>query len=153
MTNLISEPFVGRSFELGVRDCYSLCVSFYKENFDIDMPPIARPRDWEADKIDLISNFYKMCGLEKVDAEENWPPRPADMLAVTLGGRTPNHLLVYLGENKLLHHPVQQLSKIEMMRPVWRRFTSFILRHPSVPDLTPQKPTAFLEDILNEKFI
>ena len=149
---LISEPFEGKSFNLGVQDCFSLSIDFFKENFNIVIPNISRPHDWDADKLDLINDFYHLSGFKKIDAEAEWPPRPADVLVTTISGSNPNHLVIYLGSNEILHHPNNQLSKKEMMRPVWKRFTSYILRHPDVPDLSVTKPLIKLEDILDERF-
>lgn len=144
---------LGKEFDLGTQDCFRMCGDFFYDNFGIQIPNIARPHDWEADGLDLINEFYHLSGFKKIDAEENWPPRPADVLVTTVGGRTPNHLVIYLGGNKMIHHQRNRLSNEETMRPVWRRFTSFILRHPDVPDMTVKKPIMNLEDILSEKFI
>lgn len=150
---MIYEPFIGKKFELGRQDCFTLCSDFYRENFGISFPNIARPHDWSADKLDLISDFHKLCGFDKLDNEEHWPPRPADILATVTGSSNPNHLVIYLGGNEILHHKYMGISSKEPMRPVWKRFTSYILRHPDVPNMIPQKPLIKLEDILNERFI
>lgn len=151
--NLVYENLVGKSFSLGKQDCFSLTIDFFKQNFDIEIPNIARPADWKPDEVDLISQFYHLSGFEKLDVEETWPPRPADVLVTTIGGSNPNHLVIYLGGNQIIHHKQYSISSVETMRPIWKRVTSYILRHPDVPDLTPVKPTMKLEDILNEKFI
>lgn len=146
--NLLLKPF-----QLGSQDCFKLTIDFFKQNFDIDIPSIARPADWNPDKLDLISQFYPLSGFKKLDVEENWPPRPADVLVTTIGGRNPSHLVIYVGENKIVHHKQHQFSSEEIMRPIWKKVTSYILRHPDVPDLTPQKPTIHLQDLLNDRFI
>lgn len=144
---------IGKQFDLGTQDCFNLTMDFFLDNFDIKIPNIARPHDWEADGLDLINSFYHLSGFKKFDAEDNWPPRPADVLVTTVGGRTPNHLVIYLGGNKIIHHQRGRLSNEETMRPVWRRFTSFILRHPDVPHIGNERPILQLEDILNDRFI
>lgn len=136
-----NQGIVGVPFDMGREDCYEVCRKFFHRNFGIELPPYARPNDWSADKDNLIDNLYSDAGFEKLDVDENWPPRPADVLATVVGGSRPNHLVIYLGGNEILHHKYGALSCQETMRPAWKRYTSFILRHPQVPDLTPKKPT------------
>lgn len=147
------EHLLHKKFQLGVQDCFTMCRNFYKDNFSIDMPDIARPNNWEADNLDLINKFYHLTGFKKLDLEENWPPRPGDVLVTTIGGSTPNHLVICLDSNLIMHHQYMTMSRKELMRPVWKRFTSFILRHPDVPDLRPEKPKVVLEEMLLEKYI
>lgn len=147
------ESLIGKPFMLGEQDCFSLCIDFFDQNFAIKIPNISRPHDWQADKLDLINDFYHLSGFKQLDSEADWPPRIGDVLVTTIHGTNPNHLVVYLGSNEILHHPMHQLSRKESMRPVWRRFTSYILRHPDVPDLRVEKPLVQLEDILSERFI
>ena len=144
---------LGKQFDLGVQDCFQMCRDFFKDNFDIDIPDISRPHDWKADDLDLIGDFYHLTGFEKIDSEEEWPPHPADVLVVTLGGSTPNHLAIYVDNNEIIDHRTNRLSTKETLRPVWRRYTSYILRHPNVPDMRVEKPLVNLEDILRDRFI
>lgn len=145
---------LGKSFELGVQDCFQLCRDFYLNNFGIEIPNISRPQDWEADTYDLIGNHYQLSGFEKIDSEEpRWPPRTGDVLVTTIGGSIPNHLVIYVGDNKIIHHRRFGLSSEEPLKPIWRRVTSYILRHPSVPVDLDTKPKIHLKDILDAKFI
>lgn len=153
MSTFDTEQFEGKPFKLGTQDCFSLVQDFFKHFFSIEMPDIARPNDWEPAKDNLIDKHYALTGFEKLDVDENWPPRPADVLVTTVGGSVPNHLVVYLGQNEILHHKAYALSSRETMRPVWKRYTSYILRHPLVPDLTEQKPTMTLQEVYDEKLV
>ena len=143
---------LGKQFDLGRQDCFQMCIDFFDENFNIKIPNIARPHDWDPNKLDLIGDFYHISGFEKIEKDE-WPPRPADVLVTTVGGRNPNHLLIYLGGNEFIHHQTGKLSTQEVLRPAWRRFTSYILRHPDVPDMTPEKPLLDLRELMHDRFI
>lgn len=143
----------GKAFDLGKQDCFTIVRDFYKLNFGIDMPNFARPNDWDAEKDDIIGKSYEAAGFEKLDVDDNWPPRPADLLVCTLGGSVPNHLVIFLGGNEILHHKVHMMSSKELMRPAWKRYTSFILRHPQVPDLTEKKPTMELMEAYRENLV
>ena len=147
MFNFDTSPLEGKPFDLGRQDCFTAVRDFYKLFFDIDMPNFARPNDWDAEKDNMIDNLYKEAGFEKLDVEETWPPHPADLLACTVGGSVPNHLVIFLGANEIFHHKVGMFSLRETMRPAWKRYTSYILRHPQVPDMSQKKPTLTLTEV------
>ena len=147
MSNFETASLEGKFFLLGKQDCFSIVHDFYDINFGIKMPDFSRPNDWVADKDDLIGKYWPLAGFEQLDVDENWPPRPADLMVCTVGGSTPNHLVIFLGGNEILHHKVNMLSAKELMRPAWRRYTSYILRHPDVPDTTERKPTMELKEV------
>ena len=146
-------PLEGKAFDLGTQDCFGVVIGFFKLNFDIDIPNFARPNDWNPAKDNLIDKLYKQAGFEKLDVDENWPPRPADILVCTVGGSVPNHLVVYLGQNEILHHKDGMFSGKETMRPAWKRYTSYILRHPQVPDMTEKKPVMTLQEVYDAKLV
>jgi cell wall-associated NlpC family hydrolase len=153
MLNFNINGLEGRAFHLGVTDCFTLVRDFYKKNFDIDMPDFSRPNDWKPEEDNMIDNLYEVAGFEKLDVDLNWPPRPADLLVCTVGGAVPNHLVVVLGGNEIIHHKVGMFSAKETMRPAWRRYTSYILRHPQVPDLTEKKPSMTLKEVYDAKLV
>lgn len=153
MSRFNLQSLEGKPFELGSQDCFTAVKDFYELNFGIQMPNFSRPNDWDSEKDDLIGKHYAAAGFDKLDKEPNWPPRPADLLVATTSGSTPDHLIIFLGGNEIFHHKVMMLSGVDTMRPAWRRYTSYILRHPSVPDLTEKKPTMDLMEAYREKAI
>jgi len=153
MSSFKTNNLENKPFHLGKQDCFTLVQDFFKTNFGIEMPDIARPNDWVADKDNLIDKWYHLTGFEKLDVDEEWPPRPADVLVCTVGGSVPNHLVVFLGGNEIIHHKDGMLSAKETMRPAWKRYTSYILRHPEVPDLREKKPTLDLLEAYREGLI
>jgi len=153
MSNFKTSTLESKPFNLGVQDCFTAVSGFYKLNFDIDMPNFARPNDWEPSEDNLIDKLYPAAGFEKLDVDDNWPPRPADILVCTVGGSVPNHLVIFLGGNEIFHHKVNMMSGRETMRPAWRRYTSYILRHPEVPDLSQKKPTLELSEAYREGLV
>lgn len=153
MSSFNTYSLEGKPFELGKQDCYELVRGFYRLNFSIDLPKYARPNDWNPEKDNMIENLHAHAGFTKLDVDENWPPHPADLLACTVGGSVPNHLVVFMGKNEILHHKAGQFSSKELMRPAWRRYCSYILRHPEVPDLSPQKETMDLMEAYREGLV
>ena len=153
MSNFEVAKFEGKFFNLGQQDCFSVVEGFFLENFGIEIPKFSRPNDWNPEEDNLIEKYWPLSGFEMLDVDENWPPRPADILVCTVGGSVPNHLVIFLGGNEILHHKVNMLSSRETMRPAWRRYTSYILRHPDVPNLTPKKPTLDLKEVYDERLV
>ena len=153
MSSFKTDELEGKPFNLGTQDCFTLVQDFFLLNFGIKMPNIARPNDWKADDDNLIDKWYHLTGFEKLDVDEEWPPRPADVMVCTVGGSVPNHLVIYLGGNQIIHHKDQMLSGKELMRPAWKRYTSYLLRHPDVPDLREKKPTMDLLEVYREKLV
>lgn len=153
MFNFNTEELEGKQFQLGQQDCFTLVRDFFQKNFSISIPDISRPNDWVPEESDLINQHYHLSNFEKLDVDETWPPRPADVLVCTVGGSVPNHLVVFLGGNQILHHKVAMLSSRETMRPAWKRYTSYILRHPDVPDLTERKSAKNLMEVYRERLV
>ena len=153
MSNFKYEHLEGKNFNLGVQDCFTVVHQFFYDNFGIEMENFARPNDWDAEKDNLIEHCWPKSGFEKLDVDEHWPPRPGDIMVCNVGGSVPNHLVIYLGKNTILHHKVGMLSGSELMRPAWKRYTSFLLRHPDVPNVLEEKPTLDLMEVYREKLI
>jgi cell wall-associated NlpC family hydrolase len=139
------DNLVGRPFQMGTFDCLQMVRDFYKQNFNIDIPNFARPNDWDSDKLDLIGNLHTKLGFNKIDT---WDLRPGDILATAIGSSKPNHLVIYVGDNMILQHKANAFSNAETFRPVWKMVTCYVLRHPDVPDLTPELPDVTIEELL-----
>ena len=140
-------PFTG----IGNRDCYDLVRDFYRDNFGMELTPYVRPHDWDSDKIDLIRNHYEAEGFEAIT---DWKPkdlRPGDILAMSINESNPNHLAIYVGDGKIIHHLYGRMSRVEPLHGFWRNLTSFIVRHPDVPDLTPVYPDVDYMELLRER--
>lgn len=145
------EHLLGRPWIANKQDCFSMTIDFFKDNFDIDIPNFARPTNWNADKLDLIRMLMPKSGFDMVHDE--WRDlRPCDVLACSFGSANPNHFVIYLGDNQLLHHKYGVNSNTEVLRPAYRMNTGFILRHPDVPDIRPVLPDATIEDIIRARF-
>lgn len=146
------EPLIGRDFLWGVRDCYALLCDLYLENFGIALTDFARPSDWSSDSESLIRNLYELDGFEMM---ANWKPkdlRPADVLCMAIGESEPNHIAIYVGDNKIIHHLYGRRSSEEPFRDFFRVTTCFALRHPDVPDLRPVLPDTDIGSLLRERY-
>jgi cell wall-associated NlpC family hydrolase len=144
------ENLLGKPWKINEVDCFSMVRDFFKQNFDIDIENIARPNNWDADVLDLITLSYPRSGFEIM---HNWDDlRPADVLCTAFNSSNPNHFVIYVGDNKIIHHRFGMNSTEETYRPAWRAVTGYVLRHPDVPDLRPKLPDGNLEDLIRARF-
>lgn len=145
------DHLLGRSFVHGARDCFSVCIEFFRDNFGIEITDYARPQDWSADNVDLIRTLHEREGFKTITDWKAADLRPADVLALAIGESNPNHLALYVGDNTMIHHLAGRFSTAEPYRDFWRNSTCFILRHPSVPDLRPVHQNTDIGSILRAR--
>lgn len=146
------EHLIGRSFLWGVRDCFTIVREVYRENFGIEITDYARPTDWSADMRDLIRDAYLREGFELMRAWTAADLRPGDLLCLAIGESNGNHFAVYVGDNTIVHHLYHRLSSSETFRDFWRNSVCYVLRHPEVPDLRPDKEDVTLMELLNARY-
>jgi cell wall-associated NlpC family hydrolase len=150
MKELKFDNLIGLPFSPGKQDCFELTKNFFHQNFpEVKFPDVARPTDWDADKLDLIGKVYPQIGFEKIDG---WDLHPGDVLATAIGSSKPNHLVVYVGNNELIQHKFNSFSSIDPFRPAWKMYTCYVLRHPLVPYEEEILPDVDLEDLLLSQY-
>lgn len=125
------ESLLGRQFKQGTADCYALGRDFYKLNFDIDLPNVARPTDfWKAD-LNVFGKHYHALGFRVLDVHPSeW--RPGDVAMMAFRTKYVNHCGVLLPEGKILHHLYNTISRTDDYNGTWRNITMYMLRHKDV---------------------
>lgn len=149
---LTYEHLLGRNYEVGVVHCWKLVRDFYSDNFQIDLGDYVIPKDWDADRLNLIEEIYQREGFFKVEDWSLKTLRPGDLLCIAVQSQNANHFVINLGNNQLLHHPLMQLSRVEPMRDFWRKQACYVLRHPLVPDLTPVYPDVTIKELADARY-
>lgn len=145
------EHLLGRPFELGRTDCFDLVRDFYRTNFDIHIRNYARPKDWNADEIDIMDMAHEREGFHKVLDWTLKTLQPADVLCIGAGTRKANHFAIYLGGNQILHHKINSMSDVEMLRDFWRKSTCYVLRHPDVHVPVEEKPSVTIQELIDAR--
>lgn len=143
---------LGRQFELSRFDCFTMVSDFYLKNYGISITNYARPKDWSSDDIDIIGQSYPREGFSKVQDWSIATLQPGDLLAMAIGSSKANHLAIYIGQNKIVHHLMYQLSREEILRDFWRKSVCYVLRHNDVSYEEPEKPTTTIEELLNARY-
>lgn len=146
------DHLVGRQYEASEANCYQLARAFFDDNFGLKLTDYAIPSDWDSDVVDLLEQLHEREGFEKIADWRIKDLRPGDVLCTAVGSKAPNHIVINLGGNLVLHHLRGRLSAAEPLRDYWRMVTCFLLRHPAVPDLRPVPPLIPLEEVLRVRY-
>lgn len=123
--------YVGRQFNLGKTDCYTLVRDYYLREFEIELPNVARPNDFWDHGLDLYSKHYAKAGFTLLDVmPHEW--KRGDVVLMAIMSSIPNHAAVIVEPGKILHHLYGRLSMIEPYRGIWRNTTTGVYRHKAV---------------------
>ena len=131
------DKYLGRPFVAGITDCYSLVRDFYKEEFGIELTNYARYDGWWNDGLNLYVDNFKKEGFYVVDDSEEF--LYGDLFLIALNSPVPCHAAIYVGDNKVLHHVQNRLSKIDVYKGLWRNFTLLRIRHNSRRGMKPER--------------
>lgn len=122
------QNYKGRQFKLGSSDCYSLIREYYKEKYNVKLPDYARPEDYWNYGFNLFKELFAKNGFFMLEENpETW--QEGDVFLIALGSEHATHAAIFLGENKILHHPPYRLSTIESYKGIWRNKTVMRVRH------------------------
>lgn len=113
---------LGREFEHGVSDCYTLLRDAYMLS-GVDLPDFNREEDWWINGQDLYIDNTEKHGFERVDN-----PQIGDVILMQVVSPVANHAAIYLGDNLILHQLNNRLSKRDLYDGYWVRHTHSIWR-------------------------
>ena len=112
----LSNPLLGREYEFGKYDCWSLVRDYYRQELDIELPMLKFEYDWWDKDLDYFGDLYESFGFIKVEE-----PQTHDVILFQVTGGVPNHCGVYLKEELFMHHAENRLSCRESLySPIWR---------------------------------
>lgn len=119
--------YVGRPYVFGVFDCYSLVRDYYAREFQITLGNYPRIDNWFRLGHNFFLDHYKEEGFVCLVGGEE--PAPGDVFLISSGSEIPNHLAVYIGNEKILHHAHGRLSRRDLYAGYWKKHTCNHLRH------------------------
>lgn len=115
---------IGRSWTLGVSDCYTLARDYYKM-FGVELQDYMRNSADILKSRSLFLEHFAENGFHEVEG----PPKMHDGLLMNVLADIPNHCAIMVSDNLILHHLQHRLSCREPYAGYWRRHTTKILRH------------------------
>jgi cell wall-associated NlpC family hydrolase len=104
------QSLVGRHWEYGEFDCYTLMRDFY-ELLGIKLPQYVRPADLDTCNSIFLDQMPKQ-GFGEVPMSRRLPN---DVLLMRLGTRTPMHAAILLPNERILHQKQDSLSCVEAL--------------------------------------
>lgn len=122
---------IGRPYVFGVFDCWSLVVAYYKQKLSITLNN-HYPRYeefWKKGK-PFFSDHYADEGLLPINDVKNLEVGDVLMFQTDNTGEI-NHVGVYIGDDKFLHHLQGRISKTDIYGGYWQKHTILHLRHNS----------------------
>lgn len=121
------QDFIGRPFIHGIYDCTSLVRDWHIVNSEFHTDIV--PRDfewWKGEENVLVDSMYRF-ELEQISKEEL---RPGDIFCLKINSEKINHSGIYLGNNLILHHLWNRLSRREPLAQ-WFKYLAICFRIPS----------------------
>lgn len=117
-------PLLGRQFTHGVLDCYSLVKDWYRLEQGIILPDFDRKDFWWKTGESLYEDNFRQAGFKIVDK-----PEYGDGIIMQIQSDVPNHAAVYLGDNIIIHHMYNQLSRRDVYGGYYQKHTRYIVRY------------------------
>ncbi|HEI8295621.1 TPA: C40 family peptidase [Proteus mirabilis] len=117
-------PLLGRQFIHGSTDCYGL----FRDAYHLaghDLPDFERHDNWWRQGKELYLDNMVSSGFRQVKREA----QPGDIILCCYASSRANHAGIYLGNQTILHHIPNQLSKREEYNERWQRMTHSIWRY------------------------
>jgi hypothetical protein len=125
------EHLLHRPFSYKNQNCYHLIRGFYADNFGIQLPNYAGPKDFWNNDLDLYMNRYRKCGFYLLDCHPS-EYQPGDVILCGIDSPVANHVGVFVENGQVLHHLWGRLSTVESYRALLRNTTLAVLRHKDV---------------------
>ncbi|MGF6607047.1 proteasome lid subunit RPN8/RPN11 [Paraburkholderia sp. WSM4175] len=132
-------PLEGRKFVHGVHDCYAIIRDHYATVLGITLADYPRVWGWweNFDLPDIYRENFAREGFVSIhegalDVEALRRLKPHDVILFRIRAPRDNHAGVYVGENFMIHHLIDELSRRELLGEFYQRRARAILRHRSL---------------------
>lgn len=117
---------LGRGYVAGMSDCFSLVRDYYKLAYNHDIPDEHRWDKWWKEADLITSEAWERDGFFCVSKKDM---QPGDVLVMQNGGERFNHLAIFIGNSRILHHCYNRLSCIDIYAGMWKDNTVYVLRN------------------------
>lgn len=125
----IKEPLLGREWKSHRTNCYTLVRDYYSEILNIELP-----MGWldesrlEEPAYDPISEVWPHNNFQQLPP--SFDLHNGDLLILRIGTANALHCAIVtdVNSNKFIHHPINQLSREDMLTDAWLRRCEYVLR-------------------------
>lgn len=126
------DKYIGKKFNYGKVDCYSLIREFYKDEFGLELTDYARPDYWWNNGGNLYMDNFRNEGFRLLGDNEEL--QYGDVLLIALGCSVASHGAIYIGNNLILQHCQNHISSIDRYMGVFKDRTLAKVRHKSIAE-------------------
>lgn len=116
-------PLLGREFKHGELDCYTIFRDCYMLA-GVNLPDFEREDKWWWHDQNLYLDNLEANGFYKVET-----PEIGDIILMQIQSDVPNHVGIYVGNQMILHHITNRLSKRDLYDGYWQNSTHSIWRY------------------------
>lgn len=127
--NKVNDKYIGTPFQYNKHDCLSLVEKFYLNEFNLKLPIYERDSKTLSNNPNLMLENILSYGFVELDAQS--PIKYGDVF-ITEGMFGPSHLMIYIGDNQILHHGYMQYSTVNQYTDAIKRNIVKITRHKSL---------------------
>lgn len=129
-TKKYNNKYIGREFIIGKQDCFTLVKDYYNNELNIKLTDtIERNEEWYKRNKNIFFDFWnnnkeflEIGGFNKIKKYDclviQYPKNP-----------TPSHVILYLGNDLILHQQYNRKSTVELLNNNIIKQTKYILRH------------------------
>ena len=115
---------IGRRWQYGVSDCYTLLRDFYGL-MGVALPDFERPDDLARSHSVFLRHAAEL-GFREIEMSDG---KFGDVLVMRLGTRAPNHAAIYVGDMQILHQRQDMLSGVDTLCPYYVGRIAAVFRH------------------------
>lgn len=121
-------PLIGRIHCWNVLDCWTLVCDWYQRERGIVLFSVDRHRDFWKDGTDLLGSNVATAGFRNLRDDEEM--QEGDVIFMQTGDSTvANHVALYLGDGKIMHHAENRLSSRDVYGGWYRKHTVRVIRY------------------------
>lgn len=131
------DHFLNKDFEIGVSDCYTLVQDYYREELKINLGKYTRFENWfHIDPYFFDKNIekegFKIVHTGPLDENSDLQTNDAILFNMIPDHDGCNHVAIYLGNGRMLHHQRGKKSQIHPLSLPYLKRTKYVVRHENV---------------------
>jgi len=119
--------YTGRPYVPGIFDCWTLAIDYFAREHSIALRNYPYTLPDGTPGATLFAKHYQDEGFVQLINEE---PKPSDLFFIQdAGSDEPNHVAIYVGDDRMLHHSLNRLSKHDIYGGYYQKHTVIHARH------------------------
>lgn len=127
-SNSFDNQYIGRFYEHKKYDCFTLVEDFFKNEFNFIFNydrNLYLDNQKDINIKQIVLDFYEINNFLHVK-DNNLETYDVILMNGIFGEAC--HFAIYLGDNKILHHPINKFSRIDEYSKFYKKNTNFIFR-------------------------